>query len=229
MHPAVTPYELVCPGEISHRPAAEQIGMDDLSVEHDPVGDRLLLRSRRLDAEVIPVYLGFLLPMALPEVQQVLLTFAYLGMAQPDLWAGTTVPLPGRGIAGYPRIVHGDLVLQRRMWKLHPDHLPTRTPEQSDAGWFLSWQRWRRDNGLPRRVFATPEAAGSSRRARTPAPSPRAARTTSRSTWTSTATSRCNCSTRRCVAPAVDSCSPRCCRAGTSSWCTAPPARTSPS
>ncbi|MFE9658018.1 lantibiotic dehydratase [Micromonospora sp. NPDC006431] len=158
LHPAVTPYELVCPGEISFRPAGEQIHMDDLSVEHDPVADRLLLRSRRLDAEVIPVYLGFLLPMALPEVQQVLLTFAYLGMAQPDLWAGTTVPLPGRGIAGYPRIVHGDLVLQRRMWKLHPDHLPpARTPEQGDADWFLRWQRWRRDNGLPRRVFATPE------------------------------------------------------------------------
>ncbi|MEK8104824.1 lantibiotic dehydratase [Micromonospora sp. M12] len=138
-----------CAREISHRPAAEQIDMDDLSVEHEPVTDRLLLRSRRLDAEVIPVYLGFLLPMALPEVQQVLLTFAYLGMAQPDLWAGTTVPLPGRGIAGYPRIVHGDLVLQRRMWKLHPDHLPTRTPGQGDAEWFLGWQRWRRDNGLP--------------------------------------------------------------------------------
>ncbi|MFU8874095.1 lantibiotic dehydratase [Micromonospora sp. SL4-19] len=158
LHPAVTPYELVCPGEISSRPAGEQIHMDDLSVEHDPVADRLLLRSRRLGAEVIPVYLGFLLPMALPEVQQVLLTFAYLGMAQPDLWAGTGVALPGRGIAGYPRIAFGDLVLQRRMWKLHPDHLPpARTPEQSDADWFLRWQRWRRDNGLPRRVFATPE------------------------------------------------------------------------
>ncbi|GGM46845.1 lanthionine biosynthesis protein [Micromonospora sonchi] len=158
LHPAVTPYELVCPGEISFRPAAEQIHMDDLSVEHDPAADRLLLRSRRLDAEVIPVYLGFLLPMALPEVQQVLLTFAYLGMAQPDLWAGTTVPLPDRGIAGYPRIVHGDLVLQRRMWKLHPDYLPpARTGQLGDADWFLSWQRWRRDNGLPRRVFATPD------------------------------------------------------------------------
>ncbi|MEV6815801.1 lantibiotic dehydratase, partial [Micromonospora sp. NPDC051296] len=158
LHPAVTPYELVCPGEISFRPAAEQIHMDDLSVEHDPVADRLLLRSRRLDAEVIPVYLGFLLPMALPEVQQVLLTFAYLGMAQPDFWAGTTVPLPDRGIAGYPRIVHGDLVLQRRMWKLHPDYLPpARTAEVGEADWFLAWQRWRRDNGLPRRVFATPD------------------------------------------------------------------------
>ena len=161
LHPAVTPYELVCPGEISFRPEAEQIHMDDLSVEHDPLTDRLLLRSRRLDAEVIPVYLGFLLPMALPEVQQVLLNFAHLGMAQPDLWAGTDVPLPDRGMIGYPRIVHGDLVLQRRMWKLHPDHLPpARTPQVDDADWFLTWQRWRRENGLPRRVVASPEGTG---------------------------------------------------------------------
>ncbi|MET8094607.1 lantibiotic dehydratase [Micromonospora sp. NPDC005220] len=158
LHPAVTPYELVCPGEVSFRPAAEQIHLDDLSVEHDAATDRLLLRSRRLDAEVIPVYLGFLLPMALPEVQQVLLTFAHVGMAQPDLWAGTSVPLPGRGMVGYPRIVHGDLVLQRRMWKLHPEHLPApRAAAAGAADWFLDWQRWRRDNGLPRRVFATPE------------------------------------------------------------------------
>ncbi|MFJ6195522.1 lantibiotic dehydratase [Micromonospora sp. NPDC092111] len=160
LHPAVTPYELVCPGEMSFRPPAEQIHMDDLVIEHDPAADRLVLRSRRLDAEVIPVYLGFLLPMALPEVQQVLLNFAYLGMAQPDLWAGTTVPLPGRTIAGYPRIRHGNVVLQRRMWKLHPDYLPpARTPDQSAVEWFLTWSRWRRDNDLPRRVFATPEGS----------------------------------------------------------------------
>lgn len=160
LHPAVTPYELVCPGEMSFRPRDEQIHMDDLVVEHDPGSDRLMLRSRRLDAEVIPVYLGFLLPMALPEVQQVLLNFAYLGMAQPDLWAGTNVRLPGRTIASYPRIRHRGVVLQRRMWKLHPDYLPgARTPDQSAAEWFLGWARWRRENGLPRRVFATPEGA----------------------------------------------------------------------
>lgn len=160
LHPAVTPYELVCPGELSFRPPAEQIHMDDLLIEHDPATDRVLLRSRRLNAEVIPVYLGFLLPMALPEVQQVLLNFAYVGMAQLDLWAGTEVPLPDHGIAGYPRIRYRDVVLQRRMWKLHPDHLPpARTPDQSEADWFLTWARWRRDNGLPRRVFATPEGS----------------------------------------------------------------------
>lgn len=160
LHPSVTPYELVCPGEVSFRPPDEQIHMDDLLIEHDPATDRVVLRSRRLDAEVIPVYLGFLLPMALPEVQQVLLNFGYVGMAQLDLWAGTTVPLPDRTIATYPRIRQGNVVLQRRMWKLHPDYLPpARTPDQPAEAWFLSWARWRRDNNLPRRVFATPDGS----------------------------------------------------------------------
>ncbi|HWM00832.1 MAG TPA: lantibiotic dehydratase [Actinophytocola sp.] len=159
LHPAVTGYEIVCPGEISNRPAEEQISVEDLVITD--VGDRLTLRSTRLGVEVIPVYLGFLLPMALPDVQQVLLTFSYTGMASLDLWAGTSVPLPGNTIASYPRVRFGDVVLQRRMWKLHPDYLPQREADDTDATWFLRWRRWQRDNGLPRRVFATPDGAGS--------------------------------------------------------------------
>ena len=96
LHPAVTEYEIVCPGEVSCRPAEAQIRVEDLSICEDTATDRLVLRSRRLGLEVIPVYLGFLLPMALPEVQQVLLNFSYTGMAQLDLWAGTGVPEPER-------------------------------------------------------------------------------------------------------------------------------------
>jgi hypothetical protein len=38
---------------------------------------------------------------------------------------------------------------------VHPEYLPARGPEDSDADYFLTWQRWRRDNGLPTRVFAS--------------------------------------------------------------------------
>ncbi|MDG4832113.1 lantibiotic dehydratase [Solwaraspora sp. WMMD1047] len=160
LHPAATDYELVCPGDISSRPAEEQIPIDDLVLFDDPVADRLVLRSRRLGVEVVPVYLGFLLPMALPEIQQVLLTFSPTGMAALDLWAGTTVPLPDRGIAGYPRIRYRDVVLQRRMWKAHPDCLPAVAADAPGSDWLLAWARWRREHGLPRRVFVTPDGAG---------------------------------------------------------------------
>ncbi|MGQ0837533.1 lantibiotic dehydratase [Actinokineospora sp.] len=162
LHPRVTDYELVCPGELSTRPPDEQVPVEDLYIEHDERADRLVLRSRRLGVEIIPVYLGFLMPMALPEVQQVLLNFSYTSMAQFDLWSGTDVSLPGKTIACYPRITYRNVVLQRRMWKVHPDYLPRPVAGQGEERWFLDWARWREANGVPRHVFVTADAASRS-------------------------------------------------------------------
>ncbi|GAA1542486.1 lantibiotic dehydratase [Kribbella lupini] len=154
VHPAVTQYEIVCPGDASTRPKDEQIALDDLFLVHDAVADRVRLMSRRLGREVVPVYLGFLMPMALPEIQQILLCFSPSGMAQIDLWAGTGDPIPVDGIQSYPRLVLGDLVLQRRMWKLNTADFPFRDPGHSDAEHLLRVRRWRLDHGLPTRLFA---------------------------------------------------------------------------
>jgi lantibiotic biosynthesis dehydratase-like protein len=152
LHPVVTRYELVCPGETSFRPADEQIPVEDLVIEHDAAADRLLLRSRRLGVEVVPVYLGFLLPMALPEVQQVLLNFSPTTMVQLDLWSGTG--LAGETATALPRITLGNLVLQRRTWRVPPTELPEHATGADDAERWLTWRRWQRARGLPRRVFA---------------------------------------------------------------------------
>lgn len=159
LHPAVTDHELVCPGETSSRPSTAQLPVDDLAIVHDEEGDRLVLRADRLDADVIPVYLGFLLPMALPEVQRTLLLFSYSNAAPLDFWGGTDRPLQGNTIGGHPRLRYRNLVLVRRMWKMHPDYLPARGDAAGEAGWFFAWQRWRQHNGLPRRVFATIDTA----------------------------------------------------------------------
>jgi hypothetical protein len=151
LHPIVTPYELVCPGETSFRPEDEQIPVEDLVIEHDADTDRLLLRSRRLGVEVVPVYLGFLLPMALPEVQQVLLNFSPTTMVQLDLWSGTG--LAGDTAAALPRITLGNLVLQRRTWRVPAAQLPEHVTGADDAERLLTWRRWQREHGLPRRVF----------------------------------------------------------------------------
>jgi hypothetical protein len=153
LHPVVTPYEVVCPGETSFRPEAEQIPVEDLVVVHDPAADRLLLRSRRLGVEVIPVYLGFLLPMALPEVQQVLLNFSCTSMVQLDLWEGTGLREGESG--ALPRVRLGNVVLQRRSWRFAADRLPPAVAGQEDHEWFLAWRAWQRTAGLPRRVFAS--------------------------------------------------------------------------
>ncbi|MFG2359920.1 lantibiotic dehydratase [Streptomyces sp. NPDC048521] len=152
LHPVVTPYEVVCPGETSFRPSHEQIPVEDLIVERDAVTDRLRLRSRRLGVEVIPVYLGFLLPMALPEVQQVLLNFSCTTMVQLDVWEGTGIPEGGSGVL--PRVRLGNLVLQRKSWRFAADQLPPAVTGQSDQEWYLTWREWQRAAGLPRHVFA---------------------------------------------------------------------------
>jgi hypothetical protein len=108
VHPVVTDYEIVCPGDASTRPREEQIALDDLVLVHDAGADRVRLMSTSLGREVVPIYLGFLMPMALPEIQQALLCFSPSGMAQIDLWAGTGDPIPVEGITCYPRLVLGD-------------------------------------------------------------------------------------------------------------------------
>jgi lantibiotic biosynthesis dehydratase-like protein len=160
LHPAVTEYEIVCPGEVSSRPAGAQIGVEDLAVCEDATTDRLVLRSKRLDVEVIPVYLGFLLPGALPEVQQVLLNFSYTGMAQLDLWSGTGVPEPEDDVVRLPRVRYGSVVLARQQWSVRAERAPQRRPGEGDAAWFLEWQRWRREHDIPRRVFLTTPSSG---------------------------------------------------------------------
>ncbi len=154
VHPAVTGYEIVCPGDVSTRPLDERIPLDDLALVHDERADRLRLVSRRLDREVIPLYLGYLTPTALPEIHQVLVCFAPGGLARLDLWAGTGEPVPYGGVTSYPRLVLHDLVLQRRMWKVDPEAFPYRDPRDTDAEHLLRTHRWKREHGLPDRVFA---------------------------------------------------------------------------
>ncbi|SHM61327.1 lantibiotic dehydratase [Actinacidiphila paucisporea] len=155
LHGRLTDYEIVCPGESSTAPADARIDLDDLYAEHDQDADRLVLRSRRLGAEVVPLYLGYLVPMVLPEVPRTLLLLSPTSRASFDVWRGVA-EAPGRdGVSARPRVRFRSVVLHRRSWTAAPGALPVREPGMDDAAFYLRWQRWRRDHGLPDRVFAT--------------------------------------------------------------------------
>ncbi|MFJ1585887.1 lantibiotic dehydratase [Streptomyces sp. NPDC088197] len=155
LHGRLTDHEIVCPGESSTVPAAGRIDLDDLYAEHDPVDDRLVLRSRRLGREVVPLYLGYLVPMVLPEVPRTLLLFSPTSRAAVDVWRGVPAGPERDGVTARPRVRFRSLVLHRRSWTAAPGALPAREPGLDEAGFYLRWQRWRRDHGLPDRVFAT--------------------------------------------------------------------------
>lgn len=155
LHGRLTDYQIVCPGEASSVPEEHRIHLDDLFLEHDEAEDRLVLRSTRLGCEVIPVYLGYLVPLALPETPRTLLLLSPTSMAPLDVWAGVPHGPAHQGVTRRPRVRHGDLVLARRGWSTTAASLPIRPAGTSEDEVFLAWRRWRREHGLPARVFAT--------------------------------------------------------------------------
>ncbi|MFE6912445.1 lantibiotic dehydratase [Streptomyces rubiginosohelvolus] len=160
LHGRLTPYEIVCPGERGTLEQEFRIDLDDLHLVHDPEADRLVLRSARLDREVIPVYLGYLVPLALPELPRTLLLLSPTSMAPLNVWAGVPEGEPRGGVTGRPRVRHGSLVLSRRSWSAPAAVLPLHRPGTPEDGWFLDWHAFRRTHGLPDRVFATVSDTG---------------------------------------------------------------------
>ncbi|MFD7526693.1 lantibiotic dehydratase [Streptomyces sp. NPDC059849] len=155
LHGRLTEYEIVCPGERGTLPEANRIHLDDLHLVHDPGEDRLVLRSTRLGKEVVPVYLGYLVPLALPELPRTLLLLSPTSMSPLNVWGGVPEGAATGGVTGRPRVRHGSVVLDRRSWSAPAAVLPLRAPGSADDAWFLGWQAFRRVHGLPDRVFAT--------------------------------------------------------------------------
>jgi len=76
-------------------------------------------------------------------------------MAMLDLWGGVVGTPDDDTIRRLPRIRLGNVVLQRQHWRVSPALLPARQDGMTDSERFLSWRRWRREHGLPERVFVS--------------------------------------------------------------------------
>ncbi|MBQ0866277.1 lantibiotic dehydratase [Streptomyces sp. RK75] len=151
LRPAPAPYRLIGPAEAPHGPAERRLAIDDLRLVDDEDSGELRLVSRRLDKRVVPLWLGGLVPMALPRVQRTLLALSPAAMPLvADLWGC----LEGGGPAHRPRVRHGSLVLARRAWRFTGPELPGPQPSAETAHGFLARRRWWRAAGLPDRVMA---------------------------------------------------------------------------
>ncbi|MFI9639330.1 lantibiotic dehydratase [Micromonospora sp. NPDC051925] len=170
LHAQLTDYVIVCPGETSLAPEASQLPLADLYLRHEPDTDRVVLRSRRLDREVIPVYLGYLVPMALPQLHRALLLLSPTSMAVVDVWRGVPESPDADGVVRRPRVRVGDVVVSRRSWAMSAAALPRRAEGDTDADWFLGWQRWRRARRLPTELFATVHGGAGGRPSGRPKP-----------------------------------------------------------
>nr|WP_262508617.1 lantibiotic dehydratase family protein [Streptomyces spongiicola] len=160
LHGRLTEYEIVCPGESATLPEPYSLHLDDLHLVHEEDGDRLALRSARLGREVVPVYLGYLVPLALPELPRTLLLLSPSSMSPLNVWGGVPESDPVGGVTRRPRVRHGGVVLSRRSWSAPASVLPPHGRDRTQEDWFLGWHSFRRAHGLPDRVFATVTDSG---------------------------------------------------------------------
>ena len=162
LHPALCDNEIVFPGDRTDDIGRHSILADDLYLMHDICQNRLVLRSRSMGCEIVPIYHGFLVVSILPMVQQALLNLAPIFMGDTSLYTLS-------GVAEHetpcvlPRLSLGDLLLERKTWLFSVKDLPAAENHGSkEFDSFLSVNRWRMRHGMPERMFVRVRAGESS-------------------------------------------------------------------
>ncbi|ROP35947.1 lantibiotic dehydratase [Saccharothrix texasensis] len=135
--------------EVGEDPRWADLAADELDVRHDPATDEVRLTHRGVPLDVL--YLGFLIPLALPDRQVPLYSDLACGWVDLDrLRAATT----DGGVTAQGRLTYGDVVLARRSWDFAVP--PTIGAEERAA---LDAARLRARHGLPEHVFVGPDRA----------------------------------------------------------------------
>lgn len=148
-HALSTPLEIVFPGERAAGSKEGQIGVEELCLRHDIHTDRVRLYCSRLGEYIVPVYAGMFYPLALPELQTLLMHFSYPVQIRPDLFADS-----GTIEQFYPRVRYRNIVIERARWVVPADGLPPRVPGEDEFARLSKYARWNAGRRLPRRCFA---------------------------------------------------------------------------
>ncbi len=131
----------------------------DVEVVHDAATDRVRLRHAPTGALLDVLYLGFLVPIALPGHLGPLLNDLASGLVDvaAGLAPGATVPTPVGPVHVRPRVRHRDVVLERRRWRLPAPVADVLRAELAAAGTAPAAvvARWRALLDLPAEVFVS--------------------------------------------------------------------------
>lgn len=155
LHPRIADADLDLDIELDDRPGPT-IRIEDLRLRHDPATNRLLLTQAATGRLVEVIYLGFLVPYALPYHLGLLFLLSACGQVSFSLrrWADQRQLMTGAtGIRAYPRLQHGRVVLERARWYVPAAEFPMPAAGEPDAGYFVRLNLWRTRAGLPPQVF----------------------------------------------------------------------------
>lgn len=153
LRPVLFRHEIELPGDRSS-PGVASVPLGDLLVRYDSAEGRLVVRSRSLGVDVVPILSSGVNPAGLVS------DLVHIGRQG---WQ-TVGYLPGfraDGVVRWPRFTCGRAVLFRERWVLAGARRPPtshRGAPLSDADFFAEVARWREALALPRRVFVHTEA-----------------------------------------------------------------------
>lgn len=148
LHTPQTPKVLEVPGEHAEVPDERRVQLRDLVVEIDAERHQLVLRDVR-GPRYVPCFLGPMQQEVLPSFLKMLDMFG--AMPRAGLALGRTPEVRSGGVAVYPRLSLGRLILLRRRWIIPRSCVPTWSDDKAEA--FLAVQRWRREHGIPVQCF----------------------------------------------------------------------------
>lgn len=145
LRPALWAHEIELPGEACS-PGVTRLPLADLRLRYDSAAHRLVLTSRALGCEVVPVLSSGVNPVGLISD---LVQIGRQGWQAMGWLPGFEHP----DVMRWPRIALGRVVLWRARWVLRGVDWPAWPQAGGAAAQFLACARWRARLGLPRRVF----------------------------------------------------------------------------
>ncbi len=154
LHRSSFRYGLQLPGGPHLDTAVTPIRLDSLALRRAPTG-RPMLWSKSLNRYVVPVYTGYLISRALPELTRLLLLLGDAVSPHLSLWDGVAVPADARGIVRRPAVRHGAVVLARESWSTPVGLWEAGMGREVDLETWARARKLARDLGLPPRAFYT--------------------------------------------------------------------------
>lgn len=151
----------ICRGRVwldrAESPTEHDVALADLDVVWPEDQAYPSLRNRRDGQAVTLRHTALFISSLYPRLLETLLRFA--SVEEPCYFAfrfGLYKLVADHGqqeVIRFPRVCYRDLVLSREQWWIPKAQLPQRMPGEASASYFRRIDSWRREAGLPQRVF----------------------------------------------------------------------------
>lgn len=153
LHPPLAPLEVVYPGSVASEPE-DALTLRDLAVVADSERRTLRFVDRRDGRPVRLTPMNFLFPAAAPLLYRFLCALSPLHTYRVGLWDRLR-RWSDRTMDRLPRLILGDVVIERRRWFLPASEVEEAVEEAAcdTVSSLVAARRWFRGRGLPRETF----------------------------------------------------------------------------